>query len=913
MCKKLLIAIIVILIPSIPFLGTVEPGLSEAITNTQNTKESGGKSIGPSFKEPYVHWVYSTNSSVSSVPVIGKNDVVYFTTEHDLIAVDKLGSKIWSWHCNDILNNPKQDRDSILYVTSDKGMLYAINANGKELWHYQASVGSAQNPVYSCTSCTVGKDDSIYFMIVYEKPVDRSSIKDYGSMLFAVNKSGTLKWSVNTNKSSLFASEPAVNDSGIVFVQYLYRSSFRFFSGYAYDTIIDSYDSDGKLLWEQATSGSLDSKYIPLVLNGNNGIFAGVDTKLYSFDSSGYRKNYYQFNNTFSYGNGLVKASDDCLIITSGSTVYCLNPDFTEKWKFTANSNINSTPALGPNGLVYFSTEKGVIYCIDLNGTQKWEETFADNIIASSLAVVSNGTIYQLTSRGDLNAIVEIKSDSFSLNAHEVTLLSNGMKGILKPVNHPRNAKLRNVKWSSDNAKVATVQDGIITPISEGTAIVKVCSEEVVLDTCKVTVSSKPFADLTLGCDIILGNNGYSHQGIYTFQNLTLKDGITITSEGISEVELIVKGTLSIGKDATIRVRNGYHSNAPDMKISSITSDSLHKITTQMKDTIVSLPILYGKGGNGGNGGNGSHTPDIKVTFLYQGGNSSLETSSGGGGGAGGYGGGLGGGGSIGGRNFFLELEDIETLKEREEKKLGHPILNYNIPTATINEEAGKGLAGGNNGESGGNVNDIMLFSQKSEIALLGGNGGEGNGIGERGSDGKSLIQGGSGGGGNGGDGGGSGEKDYKKKNGLAIFNINPPKGAGGGGGGGGGYGGGVLVIAANSINVQKGELPCFIVAGQKGGKGGYPNGKDGENGEGGMLVIETNNYKPLLSHWNLGDSTMECSNSDINGGHGTVTGNPQKVFINGIDVSNYTDNSIKTFDSSKRSASLIQKIGGKN
>jgi hypothetical protein len=102
-------------------------------------------------------------------------------------------------------------------------------------------------------------------------------------------------------------------------------------------------------------------------------------------------------------------------------------------------------------------------------------------------------------------------------------------------------------------------------------------------------------------------------------------------------------------------------------------------------------------------------------------------------------------------------------------------------------------------------------------------------------------------------------------------------------------------------------------VAGQKGGKGGYPNGKDGENGEGGMLVIETNNYKPLLSYWNLGDSTMECSNSDINGGHGTVTGNPQKVFINGIDVSDYTDNSIKTFDSSKRSASLIQKIGGKN
>jgi hypothetical protein len=910
MCKKILIllTIIIIIIPSVPFLGIVEPGLTETIASSQNTKEPDSKLT---LKEPFIHWVYSANLSTSSTPVIDKNDMAYFTTEHDLIAVDKHGNKLWSWHCNDLLNNPKLDTDGILYVTSDKGTLYSISTNGKELWHYQASVDSVQNQIYSCTSCTVGKDGIVYFMIIYKNPM-----KDYGSILFTVNRSGTLRWSVNTNKSSLYAGEPVVNDSGIVFVQYLYRSSFKMNYylgdfGYKYDNIIDSYDSNGKLLWEQAISASLESRYTPLVLNGNNGIFVGIDAKLYSFDSSGYRKNYYQFSNTFLYRNGLVKTSDDCLIITSGSTVFCLNPDFTEKWKFTVSNNTNCIPLLDPNGLLYFSTDKGTIFCIDQKGTQKWEETLANNIVGSSLAVGSNGTIYQLTPNGDLNAFVKIKSDSFSINTHEVTLLSKGMKGILKPINFPLNAKLKNVKWSSDNTKVVTVQDGVITPVSTGTAIIKVCSEEEVFDTCKVTVSSKPFSDLTLGCDIILGGNGLFHQGIYTFQNLTLKDGITVTSEGISEIELIIKGTLNIGKGATIRVRNGYNSYAPITKISSITSESIHKIATQMKATILSFPILSGKGGNGGNGGNGSNTPNIRVTNLDKGTVSSLETSSGGGGGAGGYGGGLGGSGSTGSRNFFLDLVDMEMRKERAENNLGHPIISYNVPQETINEEAGKGSSGGNNGESGGNVNDTMLFEERSEIALSGGNGGGMTGVGERGADGKSLIQGGSGGGGNGGDGGENGEKDYKNKIIQAMLNANIQNGAGGGGGGGGGYGGGVLVITANSINIQKGGLPCFIVAGQKGGKGGYPNGQDGENGEGGMLVIEANNYKPLLSDWNLGNSNIECSNSDINGGHGIVTGNPQKVFINGIDVSNYTDNSIKTFDSSKRSAALIQKIGG--
>jgi hypothetical protein len=115
---------------------------------------------------------------------------------------------------------------------------------------------------------------------------------------------------------------------------------------------------------------------------------------------------------------------------------------------------------------------------------------------------------------------------------------------------------------------------------------------------------------------------------------------------------------------------------------------------------------------------------------------------------------------------------------------------------------------------------------------------------------------GGGGGGGNGGYGGGGG-------------------GGGGFGGGGGGYGGGVLTIIADTIVYDANQPPRFLVSGQKGGP---PNG---QNGEGGMLIIQSQNYAAASNHWDLGTNTFENHTlPSTNGGHGAVTGGPQKVFI---------------------------------
>jgi hypothetical protein len=65
-----------------------------------------------------------------------------------------------------------------------------------------------------------------------------------------------------------------------------------------------------------------------------------------------------------------------------------------------------------------------------------------------------------------------------------------------------------------------------------------------------------------------LGKNGdYDFAGIYEFENLTIGDNVEITSSGISQLVIYVNGTLTLGKNVVIRVRNGFYPNAPQNPI----------------------------------------------------------------------------------------------------------------------------------------------------------------------------------------------------------------------------------------------------------------------------------------------------------------------------------------------------------
>lgn len=141
----------------------------------------------------------------------------------------------------------------------------------------------------------------------------------------------------------------------------------------------------------------------------------------------------------------------------------------------------------------------------DLNFTytegQTWNDiTLPDGVgIDSENHIIYNNRILSYNSSGAwVTADTEIGSpagyywetiyvDSVTLNQSTLTLTAGGDTATLTATVLPDNATDKTVTWSSDNEAVATVVDGVVTPVAKGTATITATSGGK-SDTCTVTV-----------------------------------------------------------------------------------------------------------------------------------------------------------------------------------------------------------------------------------------------------------------------------------------------------------------------------------------------------------------------------------------------------------------------------------------
>ncbi|MBN2355904.1 PQQ-like beta-propeller repeat protein, partial [candidate division KSB1 bacterium] len=63
------------------------------------------------------------------------------------------------------------------------------------------------------------------------------------------------------------------------------------------------------------------------------------------------------------------------------------------KWTFAVDDAVESSPAIGPDGTIYFGSYDTKLYALNPNGSQKWSfQTDAE--IFTSPAIGMDGTIY---------------------------------------------------------------------------------------------------------------------------------------------------------------------------------------------------------------------------------------------------------------------------------------------------------------------------------------------------------------------------------------------------------------------------------------------------------------------------------------------------------------------------------------
>ena len=65
----------------------------------------------------------------------------------------------------------------------------------------------------------------------------------------------------------------------------------------------------------------------------------------------------------------------------------------TVLWKYDASQIVQSSPAVGPDGTIYFGSNSGYLYALNPNGSKKWDFRTAGNVAASPM-IGPDGTIY---------------------------------------------------------------------------------------------------------------------------------------------------------------------------------------------------------------------------------------------------------------------------------------------------------------------------------------------------------------------------------------------------------------------------------------------------------------------------------------------------------------------------------------
>ena len=256
----------------------------------------------------------------------------------------------------------------LVYVGSGSYVYALEKMTGNYIWWFE---NPFINDSFSFSNITVGPDSTVY-------------VGGLSKYFFALDgKRGTLKWSFNTGDSvNNFGSKPCLSSDGeIIYV----TSNGQIASVYAFNTM-------GGLLYSYTNSDLVSSDSVSSPTVGPDGsVYFSYDGKLVALTpdltfqwSVSIGSTFGQYSLTWFQptvdSNGYVYVGSS----PTSSTLYCFNPNGTERWTYTASSSaFILSPMVDSDGLVYacvnnvIDYEASYLICFNNIGTILATHTFA--------------------------------------------------------------------------------------------------------------------------------------------------------------------------------------------------------------------------------------------------------------------------------------------------------------------------------------------------------------------------------------------------------------------------------------------------------------------------------------------------------------------------------------------------------
>ncbi len=321
---------------------------------------------------------------------------------------EEAGNVVWSYETGGPVDGTATVAESVVYIVSDDGYLYALGApSGSERWTASVGGGSSQPAVADGVVYVGGGDGSLHALDASSGsslwsyatggPVDGGVVVSDGVVIFGSTdrniygldaESGDKIWSYAT--SNEVHATPTVSDGRV------YIGSWDG-SLYALDA------ATGSELWVEALGDYISGRAL---VDGSD-VFVGVELDnptedtgiLFSLSAeSGVR----QWE--FLTQEGLHVATG---VIADGSTLYFGTQDWyddgradylhavsassgAESWAFEVASSVVATPAVG-EGFVFFQDSSGFLHALDSEGTAQWQHETGGS---HSAPVIDGGIVF---------------------------------------------------------------------------------------------------------------------------------------------------------------------------------------------------------------------------------------------------------------------------------------------------------------------------------------------------------------------------------------------------------------------------------------------------------------------------------------------------------------------------------------
>jgi outer membrane protein assembly factor BamB len=246
------------------------------------------------------------------------------------------------------------------------------------------------------SSPAVSDDGTVYIGCNFSDAVRKAT--PYPANFFAI-KNGAKIWetalSEGNGVTDALATSPSISADGSIYIaSWFSRTLFKLNS--TSGAIDNSYYTNGRLRYSAPTFAADGTVYVGSYNRDGKGFYA-LDPAL-PLTPNWIFKPGVDFNATATIG-----AEGTIYVGALDGYLYAINPDGTEKWSSNFGTWTATTPAIGPDGTIYFAGEgnkydpafNGVLAAYDpANGNVKWTVGLAQKVNHGGPAVAADGTIY---------------------------------------------------------------------------------------------------------------------------------------------------------------------------------------------------------------------------------------------------------------------------------------------------------------------------------------------------------------------------------------------------------------------------------------------------------------------------------------------------------------------------------------